>query len=59
MVHSDPLQGRLAAIGWPAAFAVRNFLSQIWQPHIGAVTLNQILRSILACASEFRAPQVF
>ena len=23
----------------------------LWQPHIGAVTLNQILLSILACAS--------
>jgi hypothetical protein len=35
--------------------ALRNFLSQIWQPHIGAVTLNQNLLSILTRASAFRA----
>jgi hypothetical protein len=38
-----------------AAAAVRNFLSQIWQPNIGAEALNQILFSILTSASAFRA----
>jgi hypothetical protein len=37
--------------------ALRNFLSQIWQPRIGAVTLNQNLLSILTRASAFRARQ--
>jgi hypothetical protein len=47
-----------AVVPLPTA-AIRNFFSQIWQPHIGPESLNQILLSILACASAFRARQVF
>jgi hypothetical protein len=41
------------------ATAVRNFLAQIRQPHIGSVTLNQILFSILSRASAFRTRQAY
>jgi hypothetical protein len=37
------------------ATAIRNFFSQIRQPDIGPEAFNQILLSILAGASAFRA----
>jgi hypothetical protein len=40
-----------------APLALRNFLPQIRQPHIGAVALNQILFSVLARTPAFCARQ--
>jgi hypothetical protein len=56
LLHTWPATGasqinitnHAAVVPLPTAAAICNFLSQIWQPHIGAETLNQILFSILA-----------
>jgi hypothetical protein len=53
--HEINITNHAGVIDFALTTALRNFFSQIRQPHIDTVAINQSLLSILARASAFSA----